>query len=132
VEMPLVHVGADGVIMCMDRGRVKPAQDQGLTPEQRQALDAIETSAEKNKLNLGLEVGDVAFINNLRHLHSRGSYEDSDISSRRLTRLWVSNKMDDVVPAEMRVPWDFAFGEKARQVNPRYEVEPPNLYEQPL
>ncbi|KAH8892133.1 Clavaminate synthase-like protein [Thozetella sp. PMI_491] len=60
-----------------------------LTEAQVEALDLLQTLAEKHQLSTTIRRGDMCFVNNLCLLHSRDSYRDDESSKRHLIRLWL-------------------------------------------
>ena len=63
-----------------------------VTPEQMEALDAIELVARHDQLTLSLQPGDLTFVNNLNVIHSREAWDEEDgIPSRYMVRLWLKN-----------------------------------------
>lgn len=85
-----------------------------LTPEQREALALVSSVATEHRLRLDTQSGDIIFINNWAHLHSRSSYKDCDSENgprRHLVRLWLrSSTLGWDIPPDMRVQWEAAFG----------------------
>lgn len=85
----------------------------GLTSTQEEALNVLNAVASKHRVCLSSEPGDLIFINNWSLLHARDSYTDyfNVKCSRHLVRLWLRNsKLGWTIPANMKVPWDAAFG----------------------
>ncbi|WVQ94094.1 hypothetical protein IAU59_001172 [Kwoniella sp. CBS 9459] len=72
-----------------------------LPEEKHLALDAIHFTAEKYRLDLNLEKGDLEFFNNLTVFHARDASEDSDKNQRHLIRVWLENK-DQELPSELQ------------------------------
>ena len=62
-----------------------------LSSKQREALDFVETLAQKNQLVLSMQEGDLTFINNFGILHSREAFEDDVTHTRHLVRMWLKN-----------------------------------------
>lgn len=82
VREPLVGLGPD------TRFQVQST----VTPEQTEALDAIELVARHDQLTLSLQPGDLTFVNNLNVIHSREAWDEEDgIPSRYMVRLWLKN-----------------------------------------
>jgi len=63
-----------------------------MTPGKLEALLAIQALAQKHKLCISLQPGDMTFINNFAILHSRDSFVDSGVDNRYLVRLWLRNE----------------------------------------
>lgn len=77
-----------------------------LTPEQKDALKALDQAAKRNEIGVTLQKGDVLFLNNWAILHRRDEYKDSDKASRHLVRLWTRNtKLGWAIPQSMAIPW---------------------------
>ncbi|OTA52471.1 Clavaminate synthase-like protein [Hypoxylon sp. EC38] len=132
VLCPLLEFHADNLLISMDPARIGPhplsrnGSIPHLTLDQQEALAVLQQVARKHQLRLETQPGDIIFINNLSLLHSRESYRDSVSSSRHLVRLWLRNtRLGWAMPPSMRMPWDAAFGEKARRViNRNYPIMP--------
>lgn len=62
-----------------------------LSPEQKEALEAIQTIAAQNELCYVPERGDITFLNNHAVLHARTAYTDDETHARRLLRIWLKN-----------------------------------------
>lgn len=108
-----------------------------LTKEQRDALDILSAVASNPKYSLRLDTkpGDMVFISNWSHLHSRDSFEDpraSEGPSRHLVRLWLrDSKLSPRVPEPMRVPWEAAYG-NLDYVQRLYPAYPAHKYKAPI
>lgn len=63
-----------------------------ISPKQLEALDAINIIAQKHRLILSMQPGDLTFVNNFGVLHSREAFEDDDFHTRHLVRMWLKNK----------------------------------------
>src|ERR1700683_3384497 len=63
-----------------------------MTPGKLEALLAIQALAQKHKLCISLQPGDMTFINNFTILHSRDAFVDSGDDNRYLVRLWLRNE----------------------------------------
>lgn len=96
--------------------RTKQVPD--LTDVQLEALCVVSSIAERNKVQLDTNSGDLIFINNWAVMHSRSAYEDAEVSTdgdvvarRHLLRLWLRNsELGWKIPESMRAPWETAFG----------------------
>ncbi|KAK3311860.1 hypothetical protein B0H66DRAFT_629668 [Apodospora peruviana] len=91
------------------------ASSPDCTPEQVEALDAVEALARKHGLALDLRPGDIAFVNNWSIMHSRTAFRDG-ADDRNHTRYWVriwlrneSPAMEWPVPAPLRGGHDDIF-----------------------
>ncbi len=88
------------------------AQGHNQTPEEREALDAVDEILARPDLVLNMEFrqGDIQLVNNFTLLHSRKAYLDHSAERRRhLMRLWLTDrsskyngpgKMDFYLPDE--------------------------------
>jgi hypothetical protein len=63
-----------------------------MTPGKLEALLAIQALAQRHKLRISLQPGDMTFINNFTILHSRDAFVDSGDDNRYLVRLWLRNE----------------------------------------
>ena len=74
-----------------------------LTAEQRAALDLLQEICRRpeNQLEIKLQPGDFLFLNNIKMLHSRTAFKDSE-ASRLYYRVWLS------VPWSQQLPKSFA------------------------
>ncbi|KAI1138427.1 Clavaminate synthase-like protein [Hypoxylon sp. FL0543] len=132
VLCPLLEYQADRLVISMDPARIGPhprarnGSIPQLTLEQQEALAELQRVARKHQVRLETQPGDIVFINNLALLHARESYQDSDSSSRHLVRLWLRNtRLGWLIPSSMKMPWDAAFGEKAKKIiNRNYPIMP--------
>lgn len=55
----------------------RSASIPAITEAQAEALDALHFIAEKYRLSLDFEAGDIQFINNMTILHARGGFKDT-------------------------------------------------------
>jgi hypothetical protein len=62
------------------------------TPEQVEALDVVEALAQKHQFILGMQPGDMTFINNWAIMHSREAFENDEAHTRYLIRIWLENE----------------------------------------
>ncbi|KAL5624412.1 hypothetical protein BROUX41_004472 [Berkeleyomyces rouxiae] len=102
----------------------RPASLPSLTPQQLEALDAVEAVAQATQLEIQTQPGDMHFINNLCVLHRRDAFVDgSEPPTRRhLVRMRLRCDLRGWdVPAELRGQWEEAFGEKRDRV---WHLEP--------
>lgn len=63
-----------------------------LSSKQLEALDTLESIAQKHQLVLSMQPGDLTFINNYGLLHSREAFEDDSAHTRHLVRMWLKNE----------------------------------------
>ncbi|KAH9996734.1 Clavaminate synthase-like protein [Xylariaceae sp. FL0662B] len=131
VLCPLLAFHEGKLVISMDPARIGPHPSSTdnvprLRPDQEAALAVLQTAARKHRIRLETRPGDIIFLNNLALLHGRESYQDSASSTRHLVRLWLRNsQLGWNIPPSMRMPWDAAFGDRARRViNKRYAVMP--------
>lgn len=128
----------DKLVTSVDPGRLGPhtntaATIEGvpdLTPEQVAALDALLNSAKRNEVRVSLKKGDMLFVNNWAIMHRRESYEDGDVTSRHLVRIWLrSTKLGWAIPDDMAVPWKASF--ERGDVRKVYSIHPSTEYRIP-
>lgn len=72
----------------------------------------------------------MVYLNSWNTLHAREAYQDGETWSRHLIRLWLHNEtLGWSVPPSMKMPWDSAFGVKAKEViNRNYPLAPMPVY----
>jgi hypothetical protein len=72
------------------------SEDGGQMPQptapQIEALDIVQSIAEKHQLRLTMLRGDLAFINNFGLLHARDGFQDTEEQTRHLVRMWLKNE----------------------------------------
>ncbi|XDG02677.1 hypothetical protein ABKA04_002292 [Annulohypoxylon sp. FPYF3050] len=127
IPSPLLEYYDDHLLISMDPARIGPhplarnGSIPQLTPEQREALAALQDAAHKHQVRLETQPGDIIFLNNLALLHARESYQDGAYSSRHLVRLWIRNtRLGWAIPPSMKMPWDASFGDGAKRIINRY------------
>ena len=74
----------------------RPAHIPKATEAQVEALDLLQSLAEKHQLTTSIRRGDMRFINNYGILHSRESFKDGGESKRHLIRLWLQRGNGEV------------------------------------
>ena len=97
----------------------------GLTEAQAEALDAVHFLARKHCKSLGMEKGDLRFINNMGLLHGREAFSDGErsVSERHLMRLWLHNRERAwKLPLELELVWARVFDDEERTT--RWDLEP--------
>lgn len=101
-----------------------------LTSEQRHAIQSVQESAQRHQLCLENQPGDMVYLNSWNTLHAREAYQDGETWSRHLIRLWLHNEsLGWSIPPSMKMPWDSAFGAKAKEViNRNYPLAPMPVY----
>lgn len=95
-----------------------------LTPIQIEALDAVESIAKANQLEMKTMAGDMHFINNFAILHRREGFVDGTEANekRHLVRtLLRSSELGWVLPGSLWPEWNKSFGEAGSKV---WHVEP--------
>lgn len=81
-----------------------------LDPSQKYALEKVNELAASMELQLDLARGDILFLNNWAFLHRRDKYDDDELTSRHLVRLWLRNTEHGwPVPSKMMPPWQTAY-----------------------
>lgn len=101
----------------------------GLTPDQVDALKALDRAAKKHEIAVALRKGDMMFLNNWAVLHRRDAYEDSEDTTRHLVRLWIRNtELGWEIPGSMDTPWKHAFESVVEKV---YNTKPDKKYTKP-
>ena len=85
------HFAANFLRVLIERAYADEATPQ-MTPQQREALDFLETTAADPSLSITFrqEVGDVLLLNNFVTLHRRTEFKDNIDHPRHLLRIWLS------------------------------------------
>ena len=87
-----------------------------ISEAQAEALDAIEYTAQKYKVTMKLEKGDIQLQNNLATIHGRSKFTDgaqSSGDSRYMLRLWVRDEeLGWELPPALRSEWGRVFNIK--------------------
>lgn len=102
----------------------RPAHLPKLTPQQVEALDAIESIAQATQLEIPTKAGDIHFINNLAVLHRReGFVNGQSLEQRRhLVRMRLRDEeLGWSIPPDLMPEWSRAFDTKASRV---WHLEP--------
>lgn len=95
-----------------------------LNEAQAEAIDAVHFTARKHEIKLGMEKGDVRFINNMAVLHRREAFEDAPDAERHLVRLWLNNEEKCwKLPMPLRLAWARVFDDPDRKAY--WDMEPP-------
>ena len=90
----------------------RPTSIPSISPRQREALDIVNCIAERNRLEISLQPGDVYFVNNLALLHRRDEFVDDENHKRHLVRMHLRNeKLGWDIPDELKRFWDEALDE---------------------
>lgn len=103
----------------------RPPSLPPLSRSQVEALNILQKLAEKYRLEIPLQVGDMHFVNNLALLHRRDAFELDGQTKRHLVRMWLrSEKLGWDVPDVLRerCGWDEAFRKDG--VEEVWHVEP--------
>jgi len=83
-----------------------------------EALDKLQSTAEKHALSMKLKRGDLLFWNNVEIMHSRRGFTDSPDCRRHLLRLWLRNDASEKrwpIPEELQASWYDAFDHAGRE-----------------
>jgi hypothetical protein len=103
----------------------RPSHLPTITPQQLEALDAVESIARATQLEIATRAGDMHFINNLAVLHRRDEFVDdeTDITKKRhLVRMRLRNEeLAWKTPEELKEERDIVFGEEGERV---WHIEP--------
>ena len=102
----------------------RPERLPKLTPQQLEALDAIEMIARATEMEIQTQPGDIHYINNLAVLHRRDAFVNGDDPStkRHLIRMRLRNEtLGWTIPDELKQEWSDAFEEEGERV---WHVEP--------
>ncbi|PSS03640.1 hypothetical protein BD289DRAFT_358794 [Coniella lustricola] len=87
-----------------------------LSPQQIEALDAVEAIARATEFSFATQPGDIHFIANQAVLHRRDGFTDSPGQSRHLIRLRLSSPTFGANLAALAREWSDAFGEAGDRV----------------
>jgi hypothetical protein len=82
-----------------------------------EAINTLQSVAERHALAMRLRPGDLLFWNNLALLHSRVGFTDTQDKRRHLLRLWLRNDETEKgwpVPEELQASWKEAFNHAGR------------------
>jgi hypothetical protein len=100
----------------------RPSSVPSLTPTQCEALDTLCSLAEKHRLEITTQPGDIHFVNNLALLHRRGRFVDSETKKRHLVRMHLRNgELGWDIPESLQRFWDEAMDEGRDE---KWHVEP--------
>lgn len=83
-----------------------------LSKSQIEAINMVQSVAERHALSMKLKPGDLLFWNNMALLHSRAGFTDSSDRKRHLLRLWLRNDATEKhwpVPEVLQASWNDAF-----------------------
>lgn len=113
----------------------RPSEIPAMSSAQIEALDMIQTLAEKYQLSTSIRPGDIRLVNNYAVLHSRESFQDDDVKRRHLVRLWLKRNPGEVgwkLPEELeRIVESRSSGRKVKaDWNVALEVEAKEVYAQ--
>jgi hypothetical protein len=95
-----------------------------MTPGKLEALLAIQALAQKHKLCISLQPGDMTFINNFSILHSRDGFMDRGEDNRYLVRLWLRNESLKWDLPEYLQEGNCRMFEDNLEVKPTWNVQP--------
>lgn len=62
-----------------------------MTEIQAEALDMVHFTAQKHKLSIKIERGDIEIFNNMAMFHAREGFVDDGSQKRHFIRLWLKN-----------------------------------------
>jgi hypothetical protein len=94
-----------------------------ISEAQAEVLDAVEYTAQKYKVSMKLEKGDIQLQNNLATIHGRSGFTDGNCHKdmRHLLRLWIRDEeLGWEIPPALKSEWQKVFTISAEdQVWPR-------------
>ncbi|EQL02350.1 taurine catabolism dioxygenase TauD [Ophiocordyceps sinensis CO18] len=132
---PVFSIHQGRLLVSLDPSRLGPhpaSPDEGvpaLTLAQRYALGRVSQVGAAFELRLKLEAGDLLFVNNWALLHRRDAYQDGDLTSRHMVRLWLRNtQLGWSIPTDLLTPWLAAYGEQSRPKMRLYPLQPMSTY----
>ncbi|KAF2973255.1 hypothetical protein GQX73_g261 [Xylaria multiplex] len=139
VLAPLLGFQSGNLVVSADPARIGPhpaltnRRVPDLLPAQKVALALLQQMAVVHQVQLPIRQGDMLFINDWGVLHGRDSYQDDELATRHLVRLWLRNpELGWKIPESMKTPWEASFGAQAkRQVDKQYPVTPMPEYMEP-
>ncbi|KAH9213193.1 taurine catabolism dioxygenase TauD [Leptodontidium sp. 2 PMI_412] len=128
-QRPILFHHDDRVIFCFTRLALegndfypRPTSIPSITPRQKEALDIMNSIAEKSRLEIRLQPGDIHFVNNLALLHRRDEFVDDNEHKRHLVRMHLRNeKLGWDIPDELKKFWDEALDEERDE---SWHIEP--------
>ncbi|PVH82365.1 taurine catabolism dioxygenase TauD [Cadophora sp. DSE1049] len=128
-QRPILFHHNDRVIFCFTRLALvgnefypRPTSIPSITPRQREALDIVNSIAEKNRLEITLQPGDIYFVNNLALLHRRDEFVDDEEHKRHLVRTHLRNEnLGWDIPDELKRFWEEALDEDREE---SWHIEP--------
>ncbi|KAH7417717.1 taurine catabolism dioxygenase TauD [Cadophora sp. MPI-SDFR-AT-0126] len=128
-QRPILYHHNGRVIFCFTRLALvgnefypRPSSIPSISPRQKEALDIINSIAEKNRLEITLQPGDIHFVNNLALLHRRDKFVDDAEHKRHLVRMHLRNeKLGWNIPDELKQFWDVALDEDREE---SWHIEP--------
>ena len=103
-----------------------------LSELQSEALTIVLAMAQKYRLKIEAQHGDLRYINNYSILHARESYKDDIRNNRHLVRLYLRN--DDIgwgIPSILQGAWDSVYG-KDDYLDEIYPIEPVPIISPPI
>ncbi|KAL2075044.1 hypothetical protein VTL71DRAFT_8824 [Oculimacula yallundae] len=118
-QRPILFHHASRIIFCFTRLALvgnefypRPTSIPSISSRQREALDIVNDLAEKSRLEITLQAGDIYFVNNLALLHRRDEFADDEVHKRHLVRMHLRNeKLGWEIPNELKRFWDEAMDE---------------------
>ena len=112
-RIPVFAIHEGLVHCCYNRNPVSWMDSVGLSyaPHEIEALDYLDATIARPEmqLHMGLQTGDMQFINNYNILHGRTAYRDGPGKKRHLLRLWLANPRcrragDNII--DLYAPWE--------------------------
>lgn len=128
-QRPILFHHNSRVIFCFTRLALvgnefypRPTSIPSIAPRQKEALDILNSIAEKNRLEICLQPGDIYFVNNLALLHRRDEFVDDEEHTRHLVRMHLRNEeLGWDIPNELKRFWDEALDEEREE---SWHIEP--------
>jgi hypothetical protein len=132
-ERPILFYHASHIIFNFFNGALlgsqahpRPTDIPPVAPHQVEALNVLQTLAEKHRLEIELKVGDIHFVNNLAVLHRRDAFEMYPGAKRHLVRMWLRSEAHawDLPPIlSSACGWGEAFSD-SEDVDEVWHIEP--------
>jgi hypothetical protein len=82
-----------------------------------EALNIVQSIADRHSISMKLKPGDMLIWNNLALMHGRSAFTDSSANKRHLIRLWLRNEVTEKewpIPRELEPKWTDAFEHAGR------------------
>ncbi|KAF1815432.1 Clavaminate synthase-like protein [Eremomyces bilateralis CBS 781.70] len=134
---PLLFHTNGKVILSFDPGSLRRLETEtvpGVPPlcdSQLEAIEVLLSTAAQYRYPVTAQPGDMLFINNFSHMHSRSAYVDEGCQRRHLIRLWLHNQeLGWQLPGHLRPSWEKVFANDDNMPE-KYPVEPVPIYKAP-